>query len=129
MGPGGMWTITHQPALGLNAFRLISMLAPSRSHRAGPNLLSCPCTGRALVMLAPHTLSLHQQGRIFLDRCGQLFAEVLSLLREGPKWRPPEDRCAWRPVGAMYMAWGGGGVGGWGAVREAAATAAVWVQA
>ena len=38
---------------------------------------------------APHT---HLQGRIFIDRCGQLFAEVLSLLRNGPDWRPPEDR-------------------------------------
>ena len=46
---------------------------------------------------------LDVQGRIFLDRCGQLFAEVLSLLTE---WRPPEDRCAWSPVGALYVGWG-----------------------
>ena len=39
----------------------------------------------------PHTLTV--QGRIFLDRCGQLFSEVLSLLRDGLEWKPPEDRC------------------------------------
>ena len=32
------------------------------------------------------------QGRIFLDRSGTLFDEVLSVLRDGPEWRPPEDR-------------------------------------
>ena len=32
------------------------------------------------------------QGRIFIDRSGTLFEEVLSLLRDGPEWRPPEDR-------------------------------------
>ena len=59
---------------------------------------------------------MHRQGRIFLDRCGQLFAEVLSLLRGGPEWRPPEDRCAWRPVGAMYVGWGCGLGAGWSMV-------------
>ena len=37
------------------------------------------------------------QGRIFLDRSGTLFEEVLSLLRDGPEWRPPEDRCVQWP--------------------------------
>ena len=36
------------------------------------------------------------QGRIFIDR-SVLFDEVLSLLRDGPEWRPPEDRCVRRP--------------------------------
>ena len=43
-----------------------------------------------VIMLAP---SCTMQGRIFLDRSGTLFEEVLSLLRDGPEWRPPEDRC------------------------------------
>ena len=60
-------------------------------------------------MLAPHALTV--QGRIFLDRCGQLFAEVLSLLRDGPEWRPPEDWCVRRPVAFMCVCvWGGGAV-------------------
>ena len=72
-------------------------------------------------MLAPHALTV--QGRIFLDRCGQLFAEVLSLLRVGPEWRPPEDRCAWRPVGPIYVGCG------CGVAHEATATAAAsWVR-
>ena len=32
------------------------------------------------------------QGRIFIDRCGELYPEVLSLLRNGTAWAPPEDR-------------------------------------
>ena len=44
-------------------------------------------------MVAP---SCSPQGRIFVDRSGTLFDDVLSLLRDGPEWRPPEDRCAYR---------------------------------
>ena len=41
------------------------------------------------------------QGRIFIDRSGTLFDEVLSLLRDGPEWRPPEDRCVvWFAAGS-----------------------------
>ena len=68
----------HQHALGLGTLSLItSVLAP--------------CV---------------MQGRIFLDRSGTLFDEVLSLLRDRPEWRPPKDR--WRPVGAMRVGWGRG---------------------
>ena len=57
------------------------------------------------ICLPPHALTM--QGWIFLDRCGQLFAEVLSLLRNGSEWRPPEDRCVRRPA-ANYGGGGGG---------------------
>ena len=43
-------------------------------------------------LISVHALSHTVQGRIFLDRSGTLFDEVLSLLRDGPEWRPPEDR-------------------------------------
>ena len=47
-------------------------------------------------------LPLTLQGRIFIDRSGALFDEVLSLLRDGPEWTPPEDRCVCRPgAGSM----------------------------
>ena len=70
------------------------------------------------ICLPPHALTM--QGWIFLDRCGQLFAEVLSLLRNGSEWRPPEDRCVRRPA-ANY---GGGG----GTQRTYAATVCVCVR-
>ena len=50
------------------------------------------------------------QGRIFIDRIGTLFDEVLSLLRAGPEWRPPEDRCVLRPAAGISKEGQGGGV-------------------
>jgi hypothetical protein len=33
-------------------------------------------------------------GRVLVDRDGALFAHVLALLRDGPRWRPPTDAAA-----------------------------------
>ena len=50
------------------------------------------------------------QGRVFMDRSGTLFDEVLSLLRDGPEWGPPEDRCVpRRQLRAMVCMKGGEG--------------------
>ena len=55
-----------------------------------------------------HACPLTLQGRIFIDRSGTLFDEVLSLLRDGPEWRPPGDRCVLRPTAGSAK----GGQGG-----------------
>ena len=46
-------------------------------------------------------------------RAGTLFEEVLSLLRDGPEWRPPEDRCVQRPAVAVCVLGVEVGGGGW----------------
>ena len=46
------------------------------------------------------------QGRIFIDRSGVLFEEVLSLLRNGSEWRPPKEMC----VMLAYLLGLGGGL-------------------
>ena len=54
---------------------------------------TCGCCSSDSTPNLPLTL----QGCIFIDRSGALFDDVLSLLRDGPEWRPPEDRYVRRP--------------------------------
>ena len=81
-----------------------------------PEVLSGPREvppGRQVYCHRGLRLSALPQGRIFIDRSGTLFDEVLSLLRDGPEWMPPEDRCGRRPAAGK-----GGGAGGGGGGRE-----------